>query len=192
MDAAPFVPAAFDPAAFDPAAERARFEARRPLLDRLAALRAELAPGIFLQPETAESVADQVRETLWAEGRAPEACGAPELAEFQAAFALLSPRREDDGWSLAATLMLGVPPSAREARLRALEGVPHQLALELGDGRRVPPLVDRGLAPEGGRLPAVLALRWEVPEGASPAAFVSESPALRGRWPAPALAAWIA
>ena len=181
-----------DAAAFDPALERARHQARRPLLDRLAALRAQLAPGIFLQPETAESVADQVRETLWAEGRPPEACEPLELAEVQAAFALLSPRREYGGWSVAATLMLGVAPSEREARLRALEGLPRQLVLELEDGRRVPPLVDRGLAPEDGRLPAVLALRWEVPDGAAPSAFVSESPALRGRWPAPTLPAWIA
>lgn len=176
----------------DPALERARYEARRPLLAQLATLRAQLAPGIILQPETAASVADQVRETLWAEGKAPETCDPAELAEVEAAFAVLSPRREPEGWSLAATLLLGLPPQSREARLRALEGFPHQLVLELADGRRIAPLVDRGLAPEGGRLPAVLALRWDLPEDAEPRAFVSAHPGLRGRWPAPSVEIWAA
>lgn len=174
----------------DPILERARFEARRPFLARQAALRADLAPGVFLQPETAESVADQVRETLWAEGETPETCGPEELAEVEASFAVLSPCRESGGWSAAATLMVGVPEEGREARLRALDGFPESLLLELGDGRKLAPAVDKGLAPEGGRLPAVLALRWRIPDGAAPRAFVSGHPAMGGRWPAPDLRTW--
>ena len=174
----------------DPALERARYESRLPFLHRQLAMRARLEPGIFLQPETAESVADQIRETLWAEGRTPETCPPEELEEARASFAALSPRRESGGWSVAATLMVGVPEADREARLRALEGFPDQLRLEFRDGRRVAPGVDLGFAPEGGRLPSVLALRWKIPDGAVPLAFVSEHAALRGRWAAPALKAW--
>ena len=174
----------------DPVLERARFETRRAFLARQAALRADLAPGAFLQPETAESVADQVRETLWAEGKTPETCDPEELKEVEASFAVLSTYRESDGWSLAATLMVGVPEDGREARLRALDGFPESLLLELEDGRRLAPTVDKGLAPKGGRLPAVLALRWRVPDGASPRAFVSGHPALGGRWSAPGLETW--
>ncbi|HTL97446.1 MAG TPA: DUF3501 family protein [Holophagaceae bacterium] len=176
----------------DPALERARYEARLPLLRRQAALRAGLAPGIFLQPETEASVADQVRETLWAEGKTPETCDPAELDEVRASFAALSPRREPAGWSLAATLMIGMAEAAREARLRGLEGFPEQLRLELQDGSRLEPAVDRGLALEGGRLPSVVALRWSLPGGAEPLAFISEHPALAGRWAAPALEGWIA
>lgn len=176
--------------ALDPVLERARFDARRPFLARQAALRADLALGVFLQPETAESVTDQVRETLWAEGKTPETCDPEELKEVEASFAVLSPYREPDGWSVAATLMVGVPEGDREARLRALEGFPESLLLELGDGRTLAPAVDKGLAPEGGRLPAVLALRWRLPDGAAPRAFVSGHPALGGRWPAPDLPTW--
>lgn len=176
----------------DPALERARYEAREPLLRRQAALRVALAPGAFLQPETAESVADQVAETLWAEGKTPGDCGPEELAEVRASFSVLSPRREPSAWSLAATLMIGLGEEAREARLRALEGFPEGLLLELEDGRRVAPAVDKGAAPAGGRLPAVLALRWRVPDGARLSAFVSTHPALSGRWPAPYQEAWTA
>ena len=176
----------------DPAAERARFESRRPFLDRQAALRVDLAPGLFLQPETAESVADQVRETLWAEGKTPETCDPAELAEVRSSFAVLSPRRESAGWSLAATLMIGLPEAEREERLRALDGFPEGLVLELEDGQRILPSVDRGLAPEGGRLPAVLALRWQIPEGAALAAFASSHPGLSGRWKAPYREDWAA
>ena len=174
----------------DPAVERARYESRRPFLARQEALRAVMAPGIFLQPETAESVGDQVRETLWAEGESPEGCDPGELAEVQASFAVLSPRREPGGWSLAATLMIGVSDAERAERLRALEGFPEQLRLRLADGRFVSPSVDRGLAPEGGRLPAVVALRWALPDGAEPDAFFSEHPGISGQWPAPSLGTW--
>ena len=176
----------------DPALERARFEARRPFLDRQAALRVDLAPGIFLQPETAESLADQVRETLWAEGKTPETCDPQELAEVRSSFAVLSTYRDGDGWSLAATLMIGLPEAGREARLRALDGFPEGLELECEDGRRVRPVVDRGLAPEGGRVPAVLALRWQIPGNGALRALVSDHRILSGRWPAPNQRAWTA
>jgi hypothetical protein len=174
----------------DPVLERARFESRRPLLAAQEALRAVMAPGIFLQPETAASVADQVRETLWAEGKTAETCDPGELAEVQASFAVLAPRREPAGWSLAATLMIGLPEEVRATRLAALTDFPDQLGLKLADGRTLLPAVDRGMAPEGGRLPTVLALRWSVPDGAEPAAFVSGHLEIKGRWPAPDLAAW--
>lgn len=174
----------------DPVQERARFEARLPFLARQEAMRVVFAPGVFLQPETAESVEDQVRETLWAEGKSPETCDPAELAEVRASFAVLAPRREAEGVSFAATLMIGVGDAEREARLAQLETFPGGLLLELADGRRIPPEVDRGLAPEGGRLPSVLALRWRIPAGAAPAAWVSTHPAISGRWPAPSLAAW--
>ncbi len=174
----------------DPVLERARFESRRPFLLRQEALRAQLAPGIFLQPETTESVDDQVRETLWAEGKTPESCDPAELEEVRGSFAVLSPRREGGDHSLAATLMIGVVESEREARLSQLAGFPEQLRLELGDGRQLSPEVDRGLAPEGGRLPAVLALRWRIPAGSAPAFWISTHEALSGRWPAPILKSW--
>lgn len=174
----------------DPVLERARYESRRPFLERQEALRAVMAPGIFLQPETAASVADQVRETLWAEGKTPETCDPEELAEVRASFAALSPRREGGTWSLAATLMIGLPEESRAARLAALEGFPDQVGLKLADGRILLPAVDRGMAPQGGRMPTVLALRWTLPEGAEPEAFLSEHPGLAGRWPAPSARSW--
>lgn len=179
-----------DTLSLDPLVERARYEARLPLLQRQAALRVDLAPGLFLQPETFESVADQVRETLWAEGKSPETCDSEELAEVEASFAVLAPRREFGGWSLAATLMIGVDGPDREARLRSLAGFPESLLLELEDGRHFAPAVDKGFAPEGARLPAVLALRWSIPSGAEPKAFVSSHPSLSGRWPAPYQETW--
>ena len=174
----------------DPVLEHARYESRRPLLATQEALRAAIAPGIFLQPETAASVADQVCETLWAEGKTPEACDPEELAEVQASFAVLSPRREQGAWSLAATLMIGLPEEVRAARLVALAGFPEQLRLKLAGGRIVLPTVDRGMAPDGERMPTVLALRWTVPDGAEPEAFLSEHPEIKGRWAAPDLRKW--
>jgi len=175
----------------DPALERARFEARRPFLARQEAMRVYLAPGVFLQPETTESVADQVRETLWAEGKTPETCDPEELVEVEASFAVLSPRRESEGHSVAATLMIGVAETEREARLVRLQTFPDQLGLELADGRILLPEVDRGMAPEGGRLPAVVALRWFIPADSAPAFFRSTHSELSGRWQAPSRESWI-
>jgi hypothetical protein len=175
---------------FDPAVEADRFTARREFLARQAALRLDLAPGVTFQPETAESVADQIRETLLAEGIEPIP-GAPDYLEAAASFAVLSPSRESDRVTVAATLFLGFPAPEREARLQALEGFPEALALEVADGSRIPPLVDRGAARPGERLPAVLALRWSLPLGQPVAALCSDHAALPGRWPAPpAWAAW--
>jgi hypothetical protein len=92
---------------FDPATEQARFVSRQAFLARQAALRLDLAEGLTFQPETAESVEDQILETLWAEGKTPDTVDAEELAEARASFAVLAPRREAGGQSLAATLFLG-------------------------------------------------------------------------------------
>ncbi len=169
---------------FDPAAEAERFTARREFLARQEALRLDLAPGVTLQPETRESVEDQIRETLLAEGIVPEP-GSPDYREAAGSFAALAPRRESAHLSVAATLFLGFAAEERDARLQALEGAPERLALELADGRRVLPCVDRGAARPGERLPAVLALRWTLPPGALVAALVADHPALTGRFPAP-------
>lgn len=177
--------------AFDPAAERARFEARQGFLARQAALRLELAEGISFQPETAESVEDQIVETLWAEGLTLETAPAEDLADSRASFAVLAPRREAGGLSLAATLMLGFPDETRDRRLADLHTFPDQLCLELSDGSRVAPAVDRGTAGPQDRLPSVLALRYLIPDGRAIAALVSTHAGLPGRWPAPAAwAAW--
>lgn len=176
--------------AFDPATERARHAARQAFLDRQAALRLDLAEGVTFQPETSESVEDQVVETLWAEGLTLDTAPAEDVAEARASFAVLAPRREPGGLSLAATLFLGFPETVREARLAALQRFPDQLALELSDGSHVRPEVDRGSAGPDERLPAVLALRYLIPDGRSVAALVSTHPAVSGRWPAPA--AWTA
>jgi hypothetical protein len=175
---------------FDPATEQSRFEARQAFLARQAALRLDLAEGITFQPETVESVEDQVVETLWAEGKTPDTCDADELAEARASFAVLAPRREPGGRSLVATLMLGFPDTTRERWLAALHGLPDQLLLELSDGTLLAPAVDRGTAGPQDRLPSVLALRYLIPDGRSIAALVSNHAALPGRWAAPA--AWIA
>ena len=176
---------------FDPSTERARFEARLAFLDRQAALRLELAEGISFQPETVESVMDQVSETLWAEGKALDTVAAEELAEARASFEVLAPRREPGGISLVATLMLGFPDAVRNDRLAALHRFPEQLLLELSDGRVVSPLVDRGSAGAEDRLPSVLALRYLVPDGLPMTALVSNHTTLSGRWPAPtAWASW--
>lgn len=169
---------------FDPAAEAERFSARREFLARQEALRIDLAPGITLQPETAESVEDQIRETLLAEGIHPVP-GSVDYQEAAKSFAALSPRREFGRLSLAATLFLGFPPAERDERLLALDGFPERLALELVDGQRILPAVDRGTARPGERLPAVLALRWSIPPGLSVAALVSDHLIVSGRYPAP-------
>ena len=139
---------------FDPAIERARFQARQAFLARQAALRLELAEGITFQPETAESVEDQIIETLWAEGKTPDTVDAGELAEARASFAVLAPRREGAARSIAATLMLGFPDEVRDRRLAVLHTFPDQLQLELSDGAMVTPVVDRGTAGPQDRLPS--------------------------------------
>jgi hypothetical protein len=171
---------------FDPAIERARFETRQAFLVRQAALRLELAEGITFQPETAESVEDQVIETLWAEGMTLDTAPAEDVADSRASFAVLAPRREPGGLSVVATLFLGFPDEVRDARLAALQRFPDQLQLELTDGSFVSPAVDRGAAGPNDRLPAVLALRFTVPDGCSIAALVSNHAEVSGRWVAPA------
>jgi hypothetical protein len=173
--------------AFDPATERARYEARQAFLARQATLRLELAEGITFQPETLESVEDQVVETLWAEGKTPDTVEAEELAEARTSFAVLAPRHEPGGQSLVATLFLGFPDSVRDARLAALQRFPDQLRLELSDGAFASPAVDRGAAGPNDRLPAVLALRYLIPDGRTIAALVSNHAEVPGRWLAPAV-----
>ncbi|MFN8011693.1 MAG: hypothetical protein U0P81_09830 [Holophagaceae bacterium] len=175
--------------AFDLHEEARRFLARSPLLQRHWAMRLDLAPGIAFQPETTESVEDQVRETLWAEGHDLDAADPGLVAEVRASFAVLAPRREPGGRSVAATLLLGFPESEREAHFEYLAAFPESLRLLLSDGSVAEPLVDGG-AGRGERLPAVLALRYFIPEGLAPVALGSDHPAAPGRWPAPA--AWTA
>ena len=174
--------------AFDPATERERYAARRAFLARQAELRLDLAEGISFQPETAESVEDQIVETLWAEGKTLDSADPEEVAEARASFAVLTPRRESGDRSIAATLMLGFPDSSRDQRLAALQDFPDRLGLELADGSRIAPVVDRGTAGPEDRLPAVLALRYLLPDDSSITALVSSHPEVPGRWPAPA--AW--
>jgi hypothetical protein len=174
--------------AFDPATERARYEARLAFLARQEALRLDLAEGITFQPETVESVEDQVIETLWAEGMTVESAPIQDLADARASFAVLAPRREPDGLSLVATLFLGFPDAVRDARLAALQRFPDQLRLELSNGSYAAPAVDRGAAGPDDRLPAVLALRYLIPDGCRIAALVSNHAEAPGRWIAPA--AW--
>jgi hypothetical protein len=176
--------------AFDPSTERARYEARLAFLARQAALRLDLAAGITFQPETTESVEDQVVETLWAEGMTLETAPAEDLAEARASFAVLAPRCEPGGQSIVATLFLGFPNEVRDARLAALQRFPDQLQLELSDGSFAAPAVDRGAAGPDDRLPSVLALRYLIPGGRQIAALVSNHAEAPGRWPAPA--AWVA
>lgn len=176
---------------FDPLVERRRYEARREFLERQQALRLNLADGISFQPETAESVRDQVVETLWAEGKTEVSVPPEELAEARASFEALAPRREPEGQSLVATLMLGFPDDQRDRRLAELQRLPEQLLLELADGARVAPAVDRGAAGPEDRLPAVLALRYLIPDGRTISALVSTHALLPGRWSAPdAWTAW--
>ena len=174
--------------AFDPVTERTRFEARQTFLARQAALRLELAQGITFQPETAESVEDQVVETLWAEGMTLESAPAEDVAESRASFAVLAPHREPGGQSLVATLFLGFPDAVRDAKLAALHLFPDQLRLVFSDGFFAVPTVDRGAAGPEDRLPAVLALRYFIPDGCTITALVSNHAEVSGRWAAPA--AW--
>lgn len=167
---------------FDVAVEQARYIARKPLLERAWDLRLELAPGIVFQPETMESVEDQVVETLWAEGKTLGSIDSEEESEVRASFAVLTPRRELEGLSVAASLLLGFPADEREQMLDRLHGFPAQLQLELKSGARVAPEVDRGAAGPEDRLPAVLALRYRLPEGEVPVALVSAHGALPGRF----------
>jgi hypothetical protein len=178
--------------AFDPASERARYETRLAFLARQAALRLDLAAGVTFQPETTESVEDQVIETLWAEGMTLESAPPEDVREARASFAVLAPRREPQGQSIVATLFLGFPDDVRDAKLAALQRFPDQLRLELSDGSLVTPAVDRGAAGPDDRLPAVLALRFTVPDGLSIAALVSNHAVVSGRWGAPeAWGAWL-
>jgi hypothetical protein len=175
---------------FDLQEESRRFAARSPLLQRHWAMRLDLAPGLTFQPETGESVEDQVRETLWAEGHTLESAGRELEAEVRASFGVLTPRRESAGRSVAATLMLGFKDGERAARFQALRGLPEQLWLELSGGGFALPRVDGG-AGSGGRLPAVLALRYLIPDGEIPVALVSNHSEAPGRWAAPeAWTAW--
>jgi hypothetical protein len=173
---------------FDPATEHRRYAARQAFLARQASLRLELAQGITFQPETSESVEDQVVETLWAEGMTLEMAPAEDVAEARASFAVLAPRCEPAGQSLVATLFLGFPDEVRDARLASLQRFPDQLRLELSDGSFSVPTVDRGAAGPDDRLPSVLALRYLIPDGKEIAALVSNHAEVPGRWAAPA--AW--
>jgi hypothetical protein len=76
-------------------------------------------------------------------------------------------------------------------KLAALQRFPDQLRLELSDGTFAAPAVDRGAAGPNDRLPAVLALRYLIPDGCHIAALVSSHAEAPGRWLAPASwAAW--
>ena len=99
---------------FDVTTERGRYLARKPLLERAWKLRLELAPGIVFQPETLESVEDQVVETLWAEGKTLSSIDAAEATELRTSFAVLTPRREPGGLSIAASILLGFPAGERD------------------------------------------------------------------------------
>lgn len=171
--------------AFDLAAERARYHARLAFLADHWAMALELAPGIRFQPETQASVEDQVRETFWSEGVDPAKASDQERAEMQASFAALSPRREFDGWSVVATLMLGFPEESRAQRMAELAALPAALWLVLDDGREVGPEVDRGYTGASSRLPAVLALRYRLAAGRRPVALQARHAEVQGTFPAP-------
>lgn len=178
--------------AFDPVLERSRYHARLAFLASHWAMALELAPGIRFQPETEASVEDQVSETFWSEGTDPAEASEGEPTGMRSSFAVLSPRQEPGGWSVAATLMLGFPEAIRAERMAALADCPEGLRLRLDDGREVRPEVDRG--PTGGseRLPAVLVLRYVIPAGRRPAELFSSHPQVPGTFPAPAAwADWI-
>lgn len=177
---------------FDVAIEHARFLARQPILERALDLRLELIPGVVFQPETVDSVEDQVVETLWSEGKSLDTIDAAEESEVRASFAVLTPRREPDGLSIVASLLLGFPADERDQRLGGLRGFPEQLRLEVGSGEMVAPEVDRGAVGPGDRLPSVLALRYRVPQGEVPVALVSTHEALVGRFePTGSWTGWI-
>lgn len=167
---------------FDAPTEQARYLARLPLLERTWALRLELGPGIVFQPETMESVEDQVVETLWAEGKSLDSIAAAEESEIRASFAVLTPCRDSGGLSITASLLLGFPAEERDHMLGRLQVFPEQLWLELQSGDLVTPEVDRGATAPGDRLPAVLALRYRIPENGIPVALVSSHPEVSGRF----------
>jgi len=171
--------------AFDPATELARYETGQDFQGLRPDRRPELGGGMTFQPGTAESAEDQVVETLWAEGMTLETAPPEDVTEARASFAVLAPRREHGGQSLVATLFLGFPDAVRDAKLAALQRFPDQLRLELSDGSLVAPAVDRGAAGPEDRLPAVLALRFFIPDGCSIAALVSYHAVVPGRWSAP-------
>lgn len=177
---------------FDPTMERTRYHARLAFLASHWAMALELAPGIRFQPETEASVEDQVRETFWSEGTDPAEASERERTEMRASFAVLSPRREPGGCSIAATLMLGFPEEIRAERMAALADCPEGIRLRLDDGSEVRPEVDRGHTGGSERLPAVLVLRYAIPAGRRPDGLTSSHPQAFGSFPAPAAwADWI-
>jgi hypothetical protein len=175
---------------FDAVVETTRFQARKEILDRQARLRVELAPGVIFQPETAESVEDQIIETLWVEGKTLDQVDASEREELRASFAVLSPRRERGGRSLVATLMLGFPDSERGERLARLHDLPGKLRLLLEDGQQLLPQVDRGFTGDQDRLPAVLALRYLIPNRLKPLGLIADHSEINGHWSRAAWKAW--
>ncbi len=164
--------------AFDPKTERARHAAREPFLRRHWAMSLELGEGIRFQPETLESVTDQIQETLWSEGMDPASAPAEDRHEAERSFAILKPRRTSDGWSIAATLMFGFPDESRLSRLEALQGFPQNLSLLLDDGSAVKPEVDGGPTAGQSRMPSVLALRYTLPDGRIPKGLRAAHPSL--------------
>lgn len=172
--------------AFDLDAEHARYAARQPFLARHWAMALELASGIRFQPETEGSVEDQIRETFWSEGNDPARATEAERSAMRTSFAALAPRRESKGWSVVATLMLGFPDETRAERMAALAEWPERLGLVLDDGHEVRPDVDRGYTGESDRLPAVLGLRYLIPDGRRPMALISRHPEVPGFHPGPA------
>jgi hypothetical protein len=178
--------------AFDLETERARHAAREPFLRRHWAMSLELGEGIRFQPETMESVTDQIQETLWSEGMDPALAPEEDLREAERSFAILAPRKEPSGWSIAATLMFGFPDDTRLARLEALQGFPQRLLLVLDDGTTVTPEVDGGPTAGQTRMPSVLALRYSLPAGRAPKGLRASHPALDLDMPGPERwSAWI-
>lgn len=178
--------------AFDPAAERARYHARLAFLADHWGMSLELGPGIRFQPETEASVEDQVRETFWSEGNDPAEASPEDLAEMRASFGALAPRRESNGWSVAATVMFAFPDETREQRLAALNDFPEGLRLILDNGKEVRPEVDRGYTGGSERLPSVLALRYRIPAGNRPVALISNHPEVSGTFQGPSSwAGWV-
>lgn len=171
---------------FDPDSERARFAARQPFLRRHWAMALELGPGIRFQPETLESVTDQVQETLLSEGMDPAEAPMEDVLEAERSFAILAPRREDGAWTLAATLLLAFSDEERRNALAQIEGLPEQLNLLLDDGSEVAPQVDAGYTAGQSRMPSVLALRYRIPDGRKPAGLRAHHAALTIALAAPA------
>jgi hypothetical protein len=84
--------------------------------------------------------------------------------------------------------MLAFPEASRAAELARLADLPETLRLVLDDGGEVMPEVDRGHTGGSDRLPAVLALRYILPDGRQVAGLAVHHPALSARHPAPS--AW--